>query len=371
MPKKVLYTINNLNTAGMKLVVADLVRRLDRSRFIPMVAVNRKTGSPLERDLEEICEVVEVPLRIPRRPRFAFPINVWRAIRQLRGIADIAHSFDYSSDWTEGLAMRLAGIPWVMVKTNLFWDERRWFLKCALAHKIVCLSQAQVQVMRRWSHKITVIPTGVDIEKFQNAAPVRREQFGLSDRDVVLVSVAHLVPVKGHPDLIRAIAIVKDELPNLKLLLIGDGEPDYVQELKNLVRNLGLRERVIFGGKSDCVPSILKMCDGKVLATRNEGRREAFGAALVEAMAAGLPVIATRSGGPEEIVVDGETGWLVDAGKPEALAEAIRDFYNNPEKRKRFGQAGFQRAQKFYNVNLMVQRYESLYAEVLGLKGNL
>ncbi len=369
MPIRVLYTINNLDTAGMKLVVADLVRRLDRSQFVPVVVVNRKTGSPLERALEEICEVVQIPLHISRRPRFAFPLNVWRTVRQLRGMADIAHSFDYSSDWTEGLAMRLAGIPWIMVKTNLFWDKRKWWLKCAFARKIVCLSQAQVQVMKRWDYKITVIPTGVDVERFHNAEPARREQYGLSNNDIVLVSVAHLVPVKGHPDLIRAIAIVAKELPNLKLLLIGDGEPDYVQELKNLVRDLKLQGRVIFGGKSDCVPSILKMCDGKVLATRNEGRREAFGAALVEAMAAGLPVIATRSGGPEEIVVDGETGWLVDAGKPEALAEAIRDFYNNPSKRKRFGQAGFQRARKFYDVKLMVQRYELLYAEVLGLKG--
>lgn len=364
MPKRVLYTINNLNTAGMKLVVADLVRHLDRSRFIPMVAVNSKTGSPLERELEEICEVVQIPLRIPRRPRFAFPFNVLRTVKQLRGIADIAHSFDYASDWTEGLAMKLAGIPWVMVKTNLFWDERKWWLKCAFAHKIVCLSCAQVQVMKRWAHKITVIPTGVEIEKFQSAKPACREQYGLNNDDIILVSVAHLVPVKGHPDLINAFAIVKDELPNLKLLLIGDGEPDYVQELKNLVKHLGLQGRVIFGGKSDNVPSILKMCDGKVLATR----REAFGAALVEAMAAGLPVIATRSGGPEEIVVNGETGWLVDAGKPEALAEAIRDFYNNPYKRRRFGQAGFHRAQKFYDVNLMVRRYEALYDEILKLK---
>lgn len=365
MPIKVLYTINNLNTAGMKLVLADLVMRLDRFRFVPMVAVNSKTGSPLERTLEEICGVVQIPLRIPRRPRFAFPFNVWRTVRRLRGAADIAHSFDYASDWTEGLAMRLAGIPWIMVKTNLFWDERKWWLKCAVAHKIVCLSHAQVQVMKRWAHKITVIPTGVDVEKFRNAKPARRKQYGLSDSDMVLVSVAHLVPVKGHPELIRALAMVRDELPHLKLLLIGDGEPDYVQELKNLVKHLGLQGRVIFGGKSDNVPSILKMCDGKVLATRNEGRREAFGAALVEAMAAGLPVIATKSGGPEEIVVNGETGWLVDAGKPEALAEAIRDFYNNPQKRQRFGQAGLQRAQKLYDVNLMVQRYEALYVEVL------
>jgi len=361
MPIRVLYTINNLNTAGMKLVVADLVKRLDRSKFVPIVVVNKKTNSSLERELENICEVIQIPLRIPRRPRFAFPLSVLKTVKQLRGLADIAHSFDYSSDWTEGLAMKLAGIPWGVVKTNLFWDERKWWLKCALAHKIVCLSQAQVQVMKRWVHKITVIPTGVDIEKFQNAQPARREQFGLNSSDIVLVSVAHLVPVKGHPDLIRAFAIVKNELPNLKLLLIGDGEPDYVCELKNLVTHLGLKGRVIFGGKSDHVPSILKMCDGKILASQ----KEAFGAALVEAMAASLPVIATRSGGPEEIVVDGETGWLVNAGDPEALAEAIRDFYNNPQKRHRFGQAGFERAQKLYNVDLMVQRYEALYAEVL------
>jgi glycosyltransferase involved in cell wall biosynthesis len=360
---RVLYTINNLDTAGSKYVVANLARSLDRQRFTPCIAVGRKSGSALERELESVCAIEEINLHLSHRSRL--PRELQAAVRRLRGLADVAHSLDYSSDWTEPLAMRLAGIPWVMQKPNLNWDARRWWLRCFLAWRIVCLSQAQVELMTAWRRKIAHIPIGIDLDRFQSALPLSRQEHGLSADDLLLGSVAHLVPVKGHLELLRALAAVALELPRLKLILVGQGDPDYTQELTSLSVELGLTGRVIFWGASSQVPSILKMCDGHILATRNTGRRDAFPAAVIEAMAAGLPSIATRCGGPEEIMVDGETGWLVDAEDAEPLAGAMRAFYSNTNLRLAYGAAGQQRARELFGRELMAARNQTLYESLL------
>ncbi len=364
---RVLYTINNLATAGMKHVVADLVSGIDRSLFEPLVGVGCRTGSALESELERRCEVLEIPAKTPRLPRRHFLARLRETADRLRDVADIAHSFDYASDWTEGLAMRMAGVPWIAEKTNLSWDGRRWWLRSCLARRIVCLSTAQQRVMRAWRAKTVLVPTGVDVQRFADAAPVERGALSAEADDVLLACVAHLVPVKGHVELLRAMAAVAEDLPRLRLVLVGEGSVAHTNRLRRLADDIGNGDRVLFLGARRNVASVLKACDGKVLATRDEGRREAFGAALVEAMAAGLPVIATRSGGPEDIVVPGETGWLVDASGWEPLALALREFYADADRRALYGINGQKRARSLYGRDLMTRRYEDLYASVLGL----
>jgi glycosyltransferase involved in cell wall biosynthesis len=174
--------------------------------------------------------------------------------------------------------------------------------------------------------------------------------------------VAQLVPVKGHVELLRAMSQVKDDLPNLKLVLLGNGHAAYARELQQLATGLGMADKVLFWGYATNVPQVLKMCDGKILASR----KEAFPAAVIEAMAAGLPVIATRCGGPEEIVVDGETGWLVQANGAESLEQGMRLFYADANRREAYGQAGQRRAGELYRLDLMIERYQALYESVVG-----
>jgi glycosyltransferase involved in cell wall biosynthesis len=359
---RVLYTINNLDTAGSKYVVANLIRGHDRRRFSPLLAVGRKTGSALEQEIERICPVEEIDLHIPHRPPLGLPRAITAAARRLRGLADVAISFDYASDWTEGLAMRLAGIPWIFFKSNLSWEARRWRLRCAVAQRIVCQSQAQIRLLEVWKRKLTLIPLGIDIQRFQAAQPLQREVYGLTESDLILACVAQLVPVKEHVELLQAMSQVKDDLPDLKLILLGNGREAYVHELQQLATDLGMADKVLFWGYADNVPQVLKMCDGKILASR----MEAFPAAIIEAMAAGLPVIATRCGGPEEIVVDGETGWLVEAEGAEPLAQGMRLFYADANRREAYGQAGQRRAGELYRLDLMIERYQMLFESVVG-----
>ena len=359
---RVLYTINNLETAGSKYVVANLIRGHDRERFSPLLAVGRKTGSLLEQEIAQICPIEEINLHLPRRPRLGVPKALYSTARHLRGLADLAISFDYASDWTEGLAMRLAGVPWIFFKSNVSWDSRRWWLRCAAAERIVCQSQEQMRLLTSWKRKSDLIPLGIDVHKFESARPLQRQAYGLSEGDLILVSVAQLVPVKGHIELLQAMSQVRDDLPDLKLILVGAGHEIYLEELRRLATDLDIASQVIFCGYADNVPQILKMCDGKILASR----KEAFPAAIIEAMAAGLPVIATRCGGPEEMVVDGETGWLVDAEGAEPLAQAMRQFYVDANRRREYGEAGQRRARQLYRLDLMIERYQTLFQSVAG-----
>ena len=362
---RILFTINNLNTAGMKYVLADIVMGLNRTRFAPVIAVNKKTHSPLECRLASICSIIEMPLRIPRRPVRSLLATLIRYRIVLKKKFDLVHCFDYASDWTEGLLIRIAGLPWITVKTNLSWDPRKWWPKCWLSSRIICLSKAQMQVMRVWKRKLILIPTGIDIERFKKAEPLNRGSFGFQQEDVVLACIADLVPVKGHENLLQAFELVSRELPHLKLLFVGRGELDFVEHLKKLTKTLKINARVNFVGFTEKIPELLKMCDGKILPTKNEGRKESFGAAIVEAMAAGLPVIATRSGGPEDIVEDGDTGWLVESGSSSSMAQALKEFYLNPDRRSTFGINGQNRAEEFYHKKLMIRRCENLYFSIL------
>lgn len=264
--------------------------------------------------------------------------------------------------------MKLAGIPWIVEKTNLIYDPKKWKLKLSLADSIICLSNDQKEQLKDYKKKITLIPTGVDIERYANALPASRVEFGMDEEDIILISVAHLIEVKGHRELLKAFANVRQQVPKLKLLLVGEGSTEYTTELKNLATILNLNTVVCFAGNRSDIPALLKMSNGKILATRNTGRKEGYGAAIVEAMAAGLPVIATRSGGPEDIVIPGKTGWLIEAEGTEQMEKALVMFYQNRDQWHNMGLAAYHRAVEEYNVELMVKRYMLAYEKLANKK---
>lgn len=370
LPIRLLITTPNLDTAGMKYVVADIVRGLDRSRVLPSICVHRKTGNALERELGQYVErIIEIPLRISTRPRDQFFRQISKTLRIFPRNYDVVHSFDYSSSWSEGVIVALSGLPWVVEKTNMSWGGVHWFLRSVLAKRIVCLSHAQYLSLFRSSilrRKAITIHTGVDLARFGCAVDrvEARKQSGLPTDGVILGCVAHFVPVKGHMELLRAFSQVLKDYPDTYLALAGEGEASYESSIKQLADELDIAGRVFFLGRRDDVPRLLPAFDGFVLATRDWGRKEAFGAVLVEAMACGLPTIATKSGGPEDIVVPGETGWLVEPYGIEPLVQAMRDMLSDEGRRRRYGAAGLVRAETRFSHQKMVHDYQQLYLEV-------
>ena len=363
---RLLLTINNLDTAGMKYVLADIAEGLDPKEFQVSIGITRRSGTDLEKRLENQFPLHVLPLRVSRSQRLLFPFRQWNLGRKLKGISDLAHGFDYSSDWSEALAFKSVGIPFIAEKTNLIYSERKWARKLGWATHIIGLSQAQKEQLKTFQNKVTIIPTGIDLERFENAEPFSRKMMDIGKDRVIAISVAHLVDVKGYEELIEALARVKDRYPEFLVIAVGKGDPTYERYLKDKADGHGVSNMIQFIGPSDRVPELLKMADLKILTTQNRGRREGFGAAIVEAMAAGLPVLATRSGGPEDIVVDGQTGWLIPGDGPESIVNGIHRIFQDRQNWNAYGQKGQQRAREQYNKKLMVKRYAEVYRKVLG-----
>jgi len=210
---------------------------------------------------------------------------------------------------------------------------------------------------------IRVIHVGIDCSRFTPAAALREEvrrAWGAASQDLVLCTAAVLEPRKGHDVLLRAVAqLWRDRLP-VRWVIAGDGT--LRAPLQAQVHAAGLTECVRFTGFSTDVPRLLAGADVFVLPSRHEG----LGIAAIEAMAAQLPVVASRVGGLPEIVVDGETGLLVPVGDVGALAAAIQRCAHDRGWAQALGRAGRARAHALFSSRAMAAAVESYYYELLG-----
>jgi glycosyltransferase involved in cell wall biosynthesis len=214
--------------------------------------------------------------------------------------------------------------------------------------------------------KITTIYNGVSPNGKKSRGKCSASgHFGLGPHDKVVLSVGRLHRQKGYDCLIRATATVKREVATVKVLIVGEGEGE--NDLKNLVKSLDLSKEVIFTGLCLDVGKLYNFTSLFVLPSLWEGMPNA----VLEAMAAAKPVVATRVGGVPELVVDGETGILVPPENPEALARAIADLLKNSNQANRMGNAGRIRVQEHFSLTEMVAKTDRLYQKLLNTKKNL
>ena len=202
-----------------------------------------------------------------------------------------------------------------------------------------------------------IVPPGVPIlEELPGLVPAAGSSSG-----TVLGSAARLVPIKGIVYLVRALALLRKEIPGIRLEIAGLGQEG--PKLQNEVRSLGLEDSVAFIGWKDNLTPVMSGWDVFVLPSLDEG----FGMAALEAMAGGLPVVASAVGGVPELVEDGRTGLLVPAGNPEALARALRRLLLSADLRRSMGEAGRARARAHFSEERMVLEFSRIYEELLAL----
>jgi glycosyltransferase involved in cell wall biosynthesis len=223
--------------------------------------------------------------------------------------------------------------------------------------RIACISDATAESLTRWcpsvSEKITVIPNGIPLDKFENAQPAT-----LADvpRDLTrLVFVGRFEAQKDHPTLLRALAAV----PAARLLLVGDGPLRH--QLEQMAQSLGIKNRVSFLGWRSDVAAVLKASDIYVHSTHSEG----FGIAACEAMAAGLPVVASDVPGLAQLVAG--VGLLFPDADDKALARHLITLMKSPAQRREMSRTGVQRARQF-SVENTVDRCIQMYESVLGTR---
>lgn len=215
--------------------------------------------------------------------------------------------------------------------------------------------------------KVVCIPNGIDTVRYVGVAGSRelRPLLGAfaPPGTVVVVNVGRLDPVKDQSGLIAAFKLLCDSSPTTaarwRLTIVGEGTCR--KDLETQIARLGLADRVCLLGDRKDVPEILAECDVFALSSVAEG----IPLTLLEAMAAGLPIVATRVGGVGEVVADGVTGTLVEPGKPGVLARALRSYVEDASRRGQHGDAGRQRVEQRFSLSAMLAGYTSLYDEVL------
>jgi L-malate glycosyltransferase len=212
--------------------------------------------------------------------------------------------------------------------------------------------------------RIAVIYNGINIRSFQSRADERqslRRELGFSDQDFLILQVARLDYLKDHATAIRTMTRVVHNCPTARLLLVGEG-PE-LSKIQQQVREVGLEKHVLLLGLRTDIARLLAAADMFLLTSISEG----IPVTLLEAMAAGLPLVSTRVGGVPEVITDGETGLLAAAGDDAKLAEHVLRLASQNETRLRFGKAGVKRAEDKFSEQEMHAGYLRVYQEMLNV----
>ncbi len=206
--------------------------------------------------------------------------------------------------------------------------------------------------------RIRMIPRGVNLDEFDFIA-------NRNSKEKTIGMISRITPIKGHPYFIKSIAKVVRIIPNLKVLIVGDvpkGKEKYKQELKLLVKRLGLNRYVEFTGTTQNVPEILAKLDLLVLATTVQ---EAFGRVIIEAWASGVPVVATRVGGVVDIITDKKNGLLVAPEDTDSMTDAVVRVLKDPELACKLATQARSDVEERYALDLMVDKTIKAYSELL------
>jgi L-malate glycosyltransferase len=297
---------------------------------------------------------------------------------------DIVHAYSFYGNVFAVPAARLAGVPVVIASIRdrgvyLTPNQKRaQRYACRLADCVLVNAES----IRDWlvqdgydPGRIVVIRNGIDMSHFRpapgtEAGGVHRE-FGFPAGAPLVILVSRLNPSKGVADLVDAAAIVAATRPDVRVLIVGGGEPvstaggvvedtAYRAELGERVRRLGLERVVAFAGHRSDIPRLLQASTLSVLPSLSEGLPNA----VLESMAAGVPVVATAVGGVPEIVTDGRTGLLVPPASPAALAAALERLLAEPALAARLGAAGHQLVVERFSMERMVRATEQLYHDL-------
>jgi sugar transferase (PEP-CTERM/EpsH1 system associated) len=351
------HVLLSLRPGGLENGVVNVVNGLDRTGFVSSVCCLQEKGVFAERITDERCEILHFGLQ--PGIDFSLPGRLAREFKRLR--ADIIHTRNAESFFYGAAAARMAGIPVVHSEHGRVFPEKwhralvqRWLLrKTARAFAVSReLAQAMVSEIGVAPDRFEVIYNGVDARRFNS----RRERDS-AQAEAVIGSVGRLVAVKNYALLLRAVQRLPAHLP-WRLRLAGEG-PERAR-LEALARELKIEERVEFLGHREDIPAVLGGLDVFVLPSFSEGMSNT----LLEAMAAGVAVIASDVGGNSEIIEAGRSGLLFASDDVDAAARHIESLVTDRSLRSRLAAAAVDRVESTFSMPAMLEQYQNLYRSV-------
>ncbi len=361
-----MFLLSSMPVGGAETLLVNLTRRLDKSRFTPLLCCLQSLGplgEELSRELPAYSGLIHGKYDLLVLPRLV------RLLRRERVDAIVTVGAGDKMFWGR-LAARLAGVPvicsaihstgWpdVIERPNRSRLLTHWtdaFIAVAEEH-----GRHLVDIEGFPANRVHVIPNGIDVHRFTACGDPElvRKSLGIAAEAPLVGIVAALRPEKDHGLFLRTAALVCEKVPAARFLIIGDGPERPV--LERLSRELNLQDAVQFLGNRSDIPQLLSALDVFVLTSQ----MEASPVSIMEAMACGKPVVAPRVGSIDESVIDGVTGYLVEPGNSVLAADGILRLLQDPTLAARLGRAGRERVCERSSLEAMVSGYEELLATI-------
>jgi glycosyltransferase involved in cell wall biosynthesis len=370
--RKVFYLVDSLNIGGTETQAIELALRIPQAGYDVTLGCLRARG-PLLARLQGTDVVVQ---EFYPKGGMDSPAGLYQLLRLSwflrREKFDIVHTHDLWSNLLGVPAARLASVRAIvssrrdMAHFDWYQGKRRAWLRRiqnlggAVLANATPIRDALIAEGGFAAEKVRVIHNGVDIDKFHKSGNDRTQMFpGVGGAKlIVLVGNMH-TDVKGHPWLIAAAPAVIREFPSTRFVLAGDGEQR--ARFEQQVASLGLEQSFLFLGRRADIAKILGCCDIAVLPSRAEGLPNA----VLEYMATGLPVIASRVGGNAELIEDGVTGLLVPPEDSPALSAALLKLLRDPGHARQMAQSGHEFTVRNFSFERLVREVDELYSELL------
>lgn len=367
---KILHIIETGGPGGAETVLLNVVNHLDRNRYHSRVVL-LKTGW-LDQKLKE-TGVPTIILRSDHSYDLFFLLRLWQSVKKHR--INLIHSHLPDVNLYSCLAGFMAGIPVVTTYHGRITRSRKaisagdwkYFLIGRLSTRIVAVSDwlknDLIQIARFPPRKLKTIYNGVDWKQFDSPFDlvIKRKELKIDPDIKVVGMVANLRPTKGYQYFIRAADIIARSVPKVKFLIIGEGKDELMEGIVKEIEALDLTDKVILLGFREDVPELLKILDVFVLSSISEG----LSIATIEAMATGVPVVVTKSGGPQEVVGEGATGFLVPPEDEKGLAEKVLLLLKNKELATSMGKEAQAQVRAKFSLERMIENYQKVYQECL------
>ncbi|MEI6832089.1 MAG: lipopolysaccharide heptosyltransferase II [Candidatus Omnitrophota bacterium] len=357
---KILQILPELNVGGVETGTLDLSKYLVR---LGHKAVVVSAGGSLVSELEA-SGAKHYTLPVHKKSI----ISVFKLIPQLAEIIkkeeiDIVHARSRVPAWIAYFACRKTKAVFITT-CHGYYKMHPFSLVMGWAKRVIVLSNViarhMIEDFAVPHERIRLVPRSVDLERFKYLDPKlkRKEDFNIG-------IIGRITPLKGHLHFIKAMARISRLVPRLKIWIVGDAPASkeaYKEEVQVLVRRLGLWHCTEFLGTQRDIPGILAHLDLVVLATTTH---EAFGRVIIEAQAAGVPVVATQVGGVVDIIEDGKNGFLVPPADPKSMADAIMRVFKDVGLAKEVAENAYTKVKEKYNIELMVKNTLDVYRDAL------